>query len=567
MTTYFAWREKEEVFNRSLHERCDLDILELIIDHREGEVALATVVIAETTLPSWDKRYIYISSEGTLLFSGRLVGLPYKIQKNLVSLEFTAEPFNAFEQLRELEKEVKKPPFWDAAFVDQNDYDNPAQWLDARSALFSWDRTNGTVCLSDLFEGRNLMDFSDQFFTDTLKVNLAETPLSQITVSLTAEWTQQASGEINVGGKIGAAFPGGILNTLTPHALQTTWPQEGQKLGFSGYRVLKSQLKEINPPRTGILDIYPTLTPEFLSWNEQMQAPKHQRAKRFWLCTHLVLGWQYRQKRREIVRFTLEQDTQFKNTIRPLTRTLHLRLQELRTPEDISASSDTFFLTFRGRQALEHALEIARAHLAATARCLEIEFMFPFECGFGLSTDLSVRLKDPRIPGGEVTGKVVAYQLKQKGTKAFSWVRLAASVGKNTEPLPPPDQTLYVAKGYGDTSIPSSYQTASGISYDNYSHQHPQEGIRNLENLSLYDILRNVYVSHDAQGQIQFLQTQQYPVQQNIEVALEKIPTIISLDLLSLKTKAVLENTIHISTRPWVAPQQFELSGSISHAI
>jgi 4-aminobutyrate aminotransferase-like enzyme len=81
----------------------------------------------------------------------------------------------------------------------------------------------------------------------------------------------------------------------------------------------------------------------------------------------LILGWQYRQKRKETVRFALEQATQLDGTIRPLARTLNLRLQEVANP-----SESTFFLTRRGRQAVEHALEIARAHLAASARCLEI---------------------------------------------------------------------------------------------------------------------------------------------------------------------------------------------------
>jgi hypothetical protein len=557
MMTYFAWCRNGESFDLELHQGCDLEILELTIDHREGEVALATVVVSQLKLPPWEKRHVYISIEGNVLFSGRLVGLPIKISKDLISLELTSEPLDAEMQLQRLAAELKQHPFWDEAFVDFHEQDNPAEWLEARSALFAWDRSHGTVCISDLFQGRHTTDLTNVFFQDSLKVSLAETPLSKISVNLSVEWIQQGSGEVSLGSKIAAAFPGGMINTLTPKTLQATWPKEGQKLGKSGFWVVRSHLKGVTPPKTGILDIYPTLTPEFLTWDESTQSPKKQRAKRSWMQGRLTLGWQYWQKRKETVRFTLEQITQLDGTIRPLTRTLNLRLQEV-----ANASESTFFLTHRGRQAVEHALEIARTHLAASARCLEIEITLPYEAGFDLSMDLSVRLVDPRIPGGEAVGKVVAYQFRQDGMKAQAWVRLAASVGGTVEQPLPSDPYYYVDPAYGDTAIPYHHQTSSGLLYANYSDQRPTTGILEIGDLSLHDILREVLVSHDAEKQIQSLHRQQYPVRQNLKHALEEIPTVVSLHLLSLKTKSVAEHTIHLTTiRPWTAPKQVNLRG------
>lgn len=371
------------------------------------------------------------------------------------------------------------------------------------------------------------------------------------------EWVQEGLGEVSLGSKIAAAFPGGMINTLTPKALYATWPQEGQKLGRSGFWVLKSQLLEVTPPKTGILDIYPTLTPEFLTWDEYNQTPKKQRGRRCWMSGTLILGWQYRQKRRETVQFTLSQITQLEGTIRPLVRTLNLRLQEI-----VPSTNSTFFLTCRGRQALEHALERARAHLAASARCLEIEVTLPFEAGLALSMDHSVRLVDPRIPGGEVVGKVIAYQLHHDGMKAESWARLAVSVGGMPEQSSSLGYMLYVEADYGDTAIPEHYQTPSGLIYDNYTHQRPREGILEIEDLSVNDILLEVLVSHDAEKQIQVLQSQQYPVRQNLKGVLEEVPTFVSLDLLSLKTQAVAEHAIYLrNIKPWMAPKQLNLTG------
>lgn len=557
MTIGFAWRRDEEGFDPICHGRCDLDILELTIDHREGEVALATIIVSNPRLPSWDQRHVYISDNTTLLFSGRLVGLPVKITNDLVSLELSSEPLDAEDQLQALANDLKHPPFWDEAFVDPTEHNNPAEWLEARSVLFAWDRSNGRVCVSDLFQGRKTVDLTNVFFADSLKVSLAETPLSRINVHLTVEWIQEGLGEVSLGSRMAAAFPGGMINTLTPEALHATWPKEGQKLGRSGFWVIKSHLKEVTPPKTGILDIYPTLTPEFLTWDESNQTPKKQRGKRCWMSGTLVLGWQYRQKRRETVQFTLSQITQVEGTIRPLVRTLNLRLQEI-----VPSTKSTFFLTYRGRQAVEHALERARAHLAASARCLEIEVTLPFEAGFDLSMDHSVRLVDPRIPGGEVVGKVIAYQLRQNGMKAETWVRLAASVGGTPEQAPSLDYTLYVEADYGDTTIPQYHQTISGLIYENYTHQRPTKGVLEIEELSVNDILREVLVSHDAEKQIQILQNQQYPVRQNVKDVLEEAPTFVSLDLLSLKTQAVAEHTIHLrNVWPWMAPKQLNLTG------
>lgn len=269
----------------------------------------------------------------------------------------------------------------------------------------------------------------------------------------------------------------------------------------------------------------------------------------------LILGWQYRQKRKETVRFTLEQTTQLDGTIRPLARTLNLRLQEVVIPDE-----STFFLTLRGRQAVEHTLEIARAHLAASARCLELEITIPYEAGFDLSMDTSVRLVDPRLPGGEVVGKVVAYRLHQDGLKAEAWVRLAASVGgTGNQPLSL-EYRYYVDPDYGDTGIPQHYQTPSGLAYANYSDQRPTMGILDIGDLSVNDMVREVLVSHDAEKQIQALQHQQYPVRHNLKHILEEIPTVVSLDLLSLKTRNVAEHTIHLTIlHPWTAPKQLNL--------
>jgi hypothetical protein len=109
MTTYFAWVQETELFDPQNHARCDLEILKLSIDHREGEVALATVVIAD--MQDFG-HHAFISCDGTLLFSGHLLsarGVP--LAGDLVSLEFRAEPFDAMAQLQALKSTLKQSPY------------------------------------------------------------------------------------------------------------------------------------------------------------------------------------------------------------------------------------------------------------------------------------------------------------------------------------------------------------------------------------------------------------------------------------------------------------------------
>lgn len=377
MTTHFAWRHRGEKFNSQAHGRCDLEILDLAIDHREGEVALATVLVSQFKLPDFSQRHAFISYKGQLLFSGRLVGFPVKVSDGLAKLEFTAEPLDAGGQLESLASDLKHAPFWDDAFMEVAEQGDPAEWLEARSALFAWDRLTGTVCVSDLFQGRNILDLTDVFFEDSLTIRLADTPLSQISVTLSAQWVQEGAGEISLGRKIAAAFSGGMINTLTPHALQATWPKEGQKLGRSGFWVVKSHLREVTPPHTGVLGIYPTLTPEIAVWDEVAQGPKKIRAKQFWMVGTLILGWRYRQKRRERVQFTLRQKTQLDGAIRPLSRTLSFSLQK--APQGTGTS---FFLTHRGVKPLSMPLKWPKRTWRPAPAAWKLKLPFLLKLGY-----------------------------------------------------------------------------------------------------------------------------------------------------------------------------------------
>lgn len=552
MTTYIAWVSAEEIFDPKDHARCDLEVLKLEITQRESEVALARVIVPEIKRPK-DKTRVFIAYQMDkkieLLFSGRLVDVPIKIQNDLIQLEFSAEPEDAGQQLEKMVQGLKKEPSWDALFVDPSGKTDAVDVLDAKACFYCWNRVTGRLTLSDLFKGKENFNLTEDFFADSLKIGLADTPLSEVSVDLVAEWTQVAEGEINVFPKIAAQFAGGMVNTLTWQDLLAGWPKEGAKIGKSGYRVSESVLKWVEPPRTGVLGLYPTVSPELVGYNAMTQKQVPLRFRRFWAKGRLVLSWFYRQKRREIVSFSLKQTQISSSYLRLKKRHLTLKLQAIDQGENPAIgdrSRCSFFLIERGRKAVEHALEVARTHLVASARCLEAEVELPFERGLGLSLDHAVTLEDERIPGGKLTAKVIEYRLTLDGGSALAWVRLAACPG---EPMKVPrvmkmDRERYVEEGYGEVDGGQIYETGSKIAYLDYSQQSPKQGMLFPKSLGVQDFVRNVWVVNQAESQVRHLVKNQYPIRQDLPEVLKEVPTQVSLDLLDLKTTDVAEHRI-----------------------
>lgn len=552
MTTYFAWVGEDEPFDPKGHARCDLDILKLEITQRESEVALARVVVPEVKRPK-DKGKVFISYQVDktveLFFAGRLVDFPLKIHNDLIQLEFSAEPQDAAQQLEKMVQNLKKEASWDELFVDPSAKTEVIDVLEAKPCFYCWDRTTGRLTLSNLFVGGKTVDLTNDFFADSLKLGLADTPLSEISVDLVAEWTQVAEGEITLFPKIAAQFKGGMVNTLTWADLQASWPREGTKIGKSGYWVTESALRLVDPPKTGILGLYPTVSPEIVGFNVVSQKPESRRFKRFWAKGKLFLSWFYRQKRREIVSFSLKQRKIPACYVRLKKRHLTLKLQAVDQGENPAIgdrSRSSFFLIDRGRKAVEHALEVAHTHLEASARCLEAEVELPFERALVLSLDHSVTLEDERIPGGKLAAKVIEYRLIQEGGSSLAWVRLAACPG---EPLKLSVKEgaveQYVEKGYCDGEE-SGRVTRSKIVYGDYRHQTPTKGLLFPKSLSINDFVRQISVMNQVDRQERYLLKNQYPVRQSLESVLAEVPTTISLELMDLKTTDVAEHRIRV---------------------
>jgi hypothetical protein len=111
-----------------------------------------------------------------------------------------------------------------------------------------------------------------------------------------------------------------------------------------------------------------------------------------------------------------------------------------------------FFPTDRGLQAVQYPLLIARAHLMQSARAAKINFDCSFERAVELSCRMNALLHDPRLPGGQVTGKITEYHLKVDGDRGelSGQVQIETTIGLGLPVTVRPGSPTYVDEGYVD---------------------------------------------------------------------------------------------------------------------
>ena len=110
MTINFAWVKDGENFDPQTHCREDEQVFNLKIRQKEGGFALARITVANPKCGLFNSSRLYhcfISYNETLLFKGRVIGMPVRLEGEAVLLEFTAEPEDSRQKLLNLQKQLK----------------------------------------------------------------------------------------------------------------------------------------------------------------------------------------------------------------------------------------------------------------------------------------------------------------------------------------------------------------------------------------------------------------------------------------------------------------------------
>lgn len=108
--------------------------------------------------------------------------------------------------------------------------------------------------------------------------------------------------------------------------------------------------------------------------------------------------------------------------------------------DGVSPLSDTksssYWTSERGLQSVEYTLLRARARLLAAQRVIKASWTVPFARAIDLTCRKSASLTDSRIPGGQLTGKIIGYTISaaggssDQGGQLIGSVTVACSIGR-----------------------------------------------------------------------------------------------------------------------------------------
>jgi len=162
-----------------------------------------------------------------------------------------------------------------------------------------------------------------------------------------------------------------------------------------------------------------------------------------------------------------------------------------------------------------------------------------------LNLDHTIILKDPRLPEGRVTGKVIHLLLTAEGStgEKRGRVTLACSVGRTPQSLLPPENGI---------------DMGSGIIMKPYDDQLPKDGL--LE--SPVNLIRYVEIKNGPADQAKSMVLAADSGEEALRRCVDGMPTRLYVEFIDLKTRGVLYHTIQAQMEGgYTPPQQIQLEG------
>lgn len=614
---YFSWLPSHTIPPMSELVTTSLPLFSVHLTHGEGAPAELLITLpnpvctATAPIPQGGKGALFWRDSGEnpeerMLFIGSVRDFVHT-QRSLVKITLVAQAPDAAERVEALCTELFKSPVYDPLFDDAKGTLEGA--LAAHSKTLFWDRTSPEVRLSDFFVGKKGEEVSCNAI-DRKSLSYEITPcVTKVDVMVEAQWMQHVRGFIDLSPHLRGLFREKYINTYTGKSLLRSWPRAG--LSMAGYRVVYSKLKPIDPP------VY--AGPHAHALELCSHCAEHtQWVKRSWFEGSLLLSWYFRQKRQEVLSFSLTSAA-----VSPLTQAcapakkMNLRLQriaqECDTPfwhpihryqkdEAVRYGGKTwrakekhesglrfeeslwvplkngavcpeyhssFFLTQRGYKALEHAIERARVCLAAHARCVRVSFAGPVALLAHLSPDNHVILTDPRLPQGKVTGKVVDMQLKADHfTDNPGVVSITLACCLDSSPVASSSQCLELSSstdtnayacGYSEDGwaecAPDLCTSPGGIQYERYDHQAPSDPYAEVPFFRPQQLLRMLHIENPPE--IQEEKIRSLHSEQDLPNTSRHLDTKIVMQFQRLQLNEPLVHTIDVRIRtPFLLPQK-----------
>lgn len=491
MQFYFAWVDPDETTFGPEHYVYDEIIFSFTRTLTEGDFATLSLEIKNPKvglLGVGRKRWAWFAvNDGTTvtpLFFGRLVGIPSDLLDEVITIELVAKPQDYEELKAALAETLKVHPWYDKIFIDPARRSDPDTVLEGYSARLHIDPVTHEVTISDVLEGEDgVIEFTEgMVFYDSLKLTIGQKPLLAVRVESQVGWKQTPKG------MLGVEFP---AFTYDGPGVIGSWPKPGASLGGGWFvdtssatdsmsyteATLNYQFKfEDKTPNhingdlishevsyngpvhfltigrfTGFATAENTQNSSVTVGDEETGQAASSSQQTTWTLARLSAVHAEMTLRYEADRQLTEYDTFIvypdiqemlsDGDVQPDDiETIQLSATDLSEPADDtdaepvigSPAASSYFATARGLQSIGYGVAVARAHLRIRARCADGSFDCRFMDAVPVTLRHDVHAVDARLPGGEVTGKVVSTTLKGSGDSGefIGSIGLGCAIGR-----------------------------------------------------------------------------------------------------------------------------------------
>lgn len=524
MSYFFSWIKEGQIFDNDNIKKEKSHIFSFALTQREGEAALLNLVINQ--YKSSPQRQLFFwwensknSKERQLLFHGSLTNIPFQNQEGLWKLDFISH----------IDK--KSLELLCAANSTHRNMENlffpekksSTSFLESTPSLIEFNRTDGKALLSPITKGPHV-HLLPNIFKKNHTIKVTHQPVEAVAVDIDATWIQKDLGEVDISSSLAHAFSKGMINTYSGNHFQASFPKLGDKIGAkrgrSGCRLIESIIERIDPPKTGVLDVYPRVSPTFPQKNKHGDIQDVQ-IERSWFKAALFIEWCYEQKRKENFRFTLSHTKK----IHPHIKKMKFSLTSL--PEKTGGS---FFKSEMGLQTAHYALLLAKTYLQASKRCVEITCEIPIKDGFSITTHSVIDIACLLKKGTPIFAKVIEYKLIQNGSLGVCKIRAALSLS----------EIFSDEKREEDfVEIHDFFTPLQNIA---------PRGILDTQSLHTLDLVKNITVKNPPEWQEEIMTNASSHENFDVLDALKKHPTSFEITLQDLRTESVLEETIDLGT-------------------
>lgn len=559
------------------------------------------------------------------LFYGRLVGVPTDIQADAVQLEFLARPEDFDEQKAALAETLKVLPFYDPVFVAPEDREKPDTVLEARPVLWHIDRLTGEVTISDIMSGEDGTIIFAPERTLSVSVSYDGKPATLAACKAEVRWTQRAEGSIDISQEVLAAFEAadstraGHIASFTGEGLYKSWPKIGASIG-GGWEIGASSIERLDGVSVPFLNLNvacstggfktnvtsgnnaiafvvedvdeahgwiplgETYTGSYgfprASYYEQddkdIGGPCIVGFPEWVLEGTLGVKFTADRVRSEQVSFSIAADVQpIVSDMTDAAVSIDVRTGEVDQPIDPGGAipigdprRNSYMLTDRGKQSLEHLIVLCRARLLARARAVRVSFDVPFEDGAAASLRHSATIADPRLPGGQATGKVVSYSFSLNGDDGAlnASLTIGCMIGHNGTLSAPAAGAPAYATGYVETGYQVSIGSASGaatgdIQWTDYGGTAITLGGLDLFGLSASGIIDSLEVLGGSSEQADILSGQTWHDTNEATTALNDAHTQVALALVPV-TGDELKTPFEITVTDLMVPKTIDLEAA-----